>query len=188
MNITQLSHRILLSTPKVTGDPLFEKSLVLIHESNEEGTMGVLLNKPLGLSVKKVLEKLEVQHPILEKNEQDTLIGGPVGQQHGIILYHKKRQASNLSPERSTYIHMLTEEVVKRPEIWFEDQEVWSFCLGFCIWGEDQIQKEIMNDYWIVVDIKLDQVLEQPAEARYAYVCKYLHADMDHFLSEGGRS
>ena len=46
MKIKDLKNHFLVAMPSIT-DPIFKKSLILICDDNQEGTMGLMINKPI---------------------------------------------------------------------------------------------------------------------------------------------
>ncbi|VFS53173.1 Uncharacterized ACR, COG1678 [Budvicia aquatica] len=72
-------------------DPYFSRSVVYICEHNENGTMGVVINKPLEqLTVEEVLSKLHID-PIPKVSrlhlECPVFDGGPLAEDRGFILH-----------------------------------------------------------------------------------------------------
>ena len=55
-----LQHHFLIAMPALQ-DPIFRRSVVYICEYNDEGAMGIIINKPLeNLQVEGILEKLKI--------------------------------------------------------------------------------------------------------------------------------
>lgn len=55
-----LQHHILIAMPSL-DDPYFARSVVYLCEHNENGAMGLVINKPIEqLSVGKILQKLKI--------------------------------------------------------------------------------------------------------------------------------
>ena len=50
-----LAGRLLVATPALT-DPNFDRAVVLLLDHDEEGTLGVVLNRPTPVEVESVLE------------------------------------------------------------------------------------------------------------------------------------
>lgn len=63
--VMNLQHHILIAMPSL-DDPYFARSVVYLCEHNENGAMGLVINKPIEqLSVGKILQKLKIStgHP-----------------------------------------------------------------------------------------------------------------------------
>ena len=60
MKIKDLKNHFLIAMPSI-NDPIFKKSLVLICDDNKNGTMGLIINKPIdNILMKKMLLDLEI--------------------------------------------------------------------------------------------------------------------------------
>lgn len=85
-----LQHHILIAMPSL-DDPYFARSVVYLCEHNENGAMGLVINKPIEqLSVGKILQKLKISPDIRDENqslEKPVLVGGPVSEENGFVLH-----------------------------------------------------------------------------------------------------
>ena len=78
------SNHFLISMPHM-NDPIFTKSLVYMCENNAEGSLGLIINKPIvSQNAADILQKtgLEEIHPT-----PDVYFGGPVNIEMGLILH-----------------------------------------------------------------------------------------------------
>lgn len=69
-----LKKGVLLVAAKNLFDPNFEKTVILITEYNEDGTLGLVINKPTEITVEEALPKLSHYMPYLDY----LYLGGPV--------------------------------------------------------------------------------------------------------------
>src|ERR1019366_9505643 len=68
-----LTGRLLLASPTLR-DPNFTRTVVLVSAHNEEGAMGVVLNRPSAVTVGEVVPQLEQ----VVAGQETVFIGGPV--------------------------------------------------------------------------------------------------------------
>jgi len=142
-NLSPAKGRLLLSEPFM-GDYYFGRSVILLAEHNDEGTVGVILNKPATAGFNEVLKDFpEFDAPIY--------IGGPV-------------ETNSLF-----YIHLLGEQIEDSVEIrdgvfWGGDIEAIKemillkmidpkdirFYIGYSGWGKDQLKSELKRNSWLV--------------------------------------
>ncbi|MEN8789988.1 MAG: YqgE/AlgH family protein, partial [Flavobacteriaceae bacterium] len=52
--------KLLIAEPTLTGDVSFNRSVVLLAEHNDEGSVGFILNKPLDYSIDDLITEIEV--------------------------------------------------------------------------------------------------------------------------------
>ena len=61
---------LLIAEPSILGDVSFNRSVVLLAEHNDEGSIGFILNKPLDYTINDLLPEIEASFKIYN--------GGPV--------------------------------------------------------------------------------------------------------------
>src|SRR5688572_13493239 len=76
-----LRGQLLIASPQL-GDPNFARTVVLITEHNDEGAMGIVLNRPSTATVAEAAPELE--H--LVEPDEDVYVGGPVQPSSVIVL------------------------------------------------------------------------------------------------------
>lgn len=85
-----LQHHFLIAMPALR-DPIFRRAVVYICEYNEDGAMGIIINKPLeNLQVEGILDKLkipaEARLPEI-RLDKPVMLGGPLAEDRGFILH-----------------------------------------------------------------------------------------------------
>ena len=89
-----LQHHFLIAMPSLQ-DPFFKRSVVYICEHNEEGAMGLIINKPMeNLTVEGILKKLKItsgeRDPAI-RLDKPVFSGGPLAEDRGFILHSAQR-------------------------------------------------------------------------------------------------
>ena len=138
-------------------DPNFYRTVVLIVGHNDEGAMGVIVNRPSGLTVAKALEK---RFELPETGEM-VHVGGPV-ERNALFVLHN---SSDLGDEESPIIDGLFvgnspetfEKVVERATGEESDLKyrVYFGCAG---WAPDQLESELGRNDWLVMPATTDYI------------------------------
>ena len=136
-----LRGKLLVASPALV-DPNFARTVVLITEHNDEGAMGIVLNRPAETRIMEVLPELADVAP-----DETIFVGGPV-QPDAIVLL-----AEFSDPDAAAWIVVadvglaaadreLSElaDVVRRGRLY----------AGYSGWGPSQLEAEIELDSWIV--------------------------------------
>lgn len=136
----------LLVAEPFLGDTNFDRSVILLTEHNEDGSVGFVINKPLQLA----LDDIVIGFPSLE-----CIIyhGGPV-QQDNLYFLHNK---GNLIPGSDAIGNELywggelepLKEMIKLGLITSSDIR---FFLGYSGWGAGQLDAELQQKSWLVLD------------------------------------
>lgn len=156
-HITPGKGKVLVAEPFLQ-DNYFKRSIVLITECNESGTIGFVLNKPVQIPIQDILIDFpEINSPIS--------IGGPV------------------NTNTIHYIHTLGELIpnsleVKKGIYWGGDYEVirdmvlngmvnnsqLKFFLGYSGWSPGQLESELNQNSWMVTDVSAAWIMQNNAE------------------------
>ena len=136
-----LRGKLLIASPALV-DPNFARAVVLITEHNDEGAMGVVLNRPSETGVAQVAPELE---PVADGGP--IFIGGPVQPQALVVL------AEFADPEAAAWIVAADvgfvaaetdreelESAVRRGRVY----------AGYSGWGAGQLEAELSEEAWIV--------------------------------------
>jgi len=147
--------RVLISEPFL-NDTYFKRSVVLLTEHSEEGSVGFVLNKPVDLSVNDVLNDFP-------EVKSEISIGGPVNTNtiHYIHTLGEKipnsvKVLENLywGGDFEVVKDMLSQEVIKPGEI--------RFFLGYAGWSPKQLENELSDNAWLVSEMNSKQIMQGP--------------------------
>ncbi|KAF1023404.1 MAG: hypothetical protein GAK30_00607 [Paracidovorax wautersii] len=81
-----LTNHFLIAMPGLE-DELFGKSVVYLCEHNENGALGLMINKPSDFSLKHLFEKVELPLGRADLADQPVFQGGPLQTEHGFVLH-----------------------------------------------------------------------------------------------------
>ncbi len=148
--------RLLVSEPYLP-DPNFERTIILICEHNEEGTVGFVLNKPS-------LTKLGELISPLQQLENTVCMGGPV--QQDTLHYIHRCAGIDGAVEISERIFWGGEfnQVVEKLETKQLENEDIKFFLGYSGWLPGQLEEEIKVNSWIVSDFLSEELIFETSE------------------------
>ena len=163
MQASELSGRILLATPTLT-DPHFADSVVLLCHHNEDGSMGLLINRPQHITVGAVLDDMKLSQDAMDA---PTFEGGPVEPFRGFVLHdgwHMYDSTLCVTPE----IHLTTSRDVLEELAKGDGPEHFMLLLGYAGWDAGQLDEEISRNDWLVVPSSGHIVFHTPSENRWA--------------------
>jgi len=163
MKVSPAQGRLLISKPFLQ-DPNFWRSVVLLAEHGEEGTVGFVLNRKLDYTINDLLEDFPpFQVPVY--------LGGPVGTDT-LHYFHSIPALADSSFEILPGIYqgtsfdqlkvLIMQGVVSPDEI--------RFFVGYSGWGAKQLEGEIKEKSWIVANPPENFSLDIPAEKLWRLV------------------
>jgi putative transcriptional regulator len=145
LTITPQKGHLLIAEPSIFGDVSFNRSIVLLAEHNDEGSIGFILNKPLEFKLNELVPTISAPFTVYN--------GGPV-EQDNLYFIHKVPELIENSIEISNGIYwggnfestmnLINEGKLKESQI--------RFFLGYSGWEIFQLEKELMNNSWVITE------------------------------------
>jgi putative transcriptional regulator len=140
-----LQGKLLIAAPSLE-DPNFARAVVLLVRHNEEGALGVIINRPLETSVKEAIGDA-VEEPF----DSDGVLhqGGPC--ESTLMVIHTQEYAGEaevlpgvfFSVERDKVEWLLKNE---------DDEESIKYFVGYAGWGAGQLEAELATGSWLLAD------------------------------------
>ncbi len=144
VNLKPQKGKLLIAEPTLTGDVSFNRSVVLLAEHSEHGSVGFILNKPLEYNINDLVNEIEIPFPVFN--------GGPV-EQDNLYFIHKVPHLIPNSIEISdgifwggdfeNLIDLINKAIISKEDI--------RFFLGYSGWSSLQLELELTSKSWIVV-------------------------------------
>jgi putative transcriptional regulator len=135
--------RLLIAEPFM-NEPYFGRSVVLLTEHSELGSMGIVLNKPLKLFLHEIIDNVKVQENI------PVFCGGPVGSKSLFYLHNISDAPQNLKITNDLYLGGDFGWLMERINAGLEVTDKVRFFLGYAGWNEGQLVEEIRRQSWVV--------------------------------------
>lgn len=136
---------LLIAEPSTIADKSFNRSIILLAEHNENGSVGFILNKPSKYLLKDLV--FEIQ------SDMKVFIGGPV-EQENLYFVHTVPELIPDSIEIVQGIYwggnyeavksLLNQNLIKNSEI--------RFFLGYSGWSFEQLEAELKEKTWAIIE------------------------------------
>lgn len=136
--------RLLLSEPYLP-DPNFERTIILLCEHNEDGSIGFVLNKPS-------LSKLSELITDAKSYDEIVCVGGPVQQDTLHYLHRKEGIEGAVEVVPGIYWGGEFDEVLTGIQTGKIESGDIQFFLGYSGWSPGQLGEELKANSWIVSD------------------------------------
>ena len=143
-----LHGKLLIAMPGMS-DPRFGKSVIFMCQHSADGAMGLIVNKPLDLDFKNLMDKMDIQ-TVPQASARQVMFGGPVDTDRGYILHSSERTNHPpgtivVTPEIAM---TLTVDMLKKIAGGAGPSR-WMMALGYAGWGPGQIESEIAANGWV---------------------------------------
>jgi len=181
-----LEGSILIAMPSMS-DPRFKKTIILLIAHNEEGAMGIVLNKNMEtLTFKSLLDQLEIEHDE-DVGKTRVHFGGPVDSERGFVL-HSTDTIHETSAIISEGIAVTATLDMLQTMASGEGPSSSFVALGYAGWGPGQLEQEIQQNGWLVVDADPDLVFGQQLSGKWQSAIGKLGFDPGLLSSEIGHA
>jgi len=152
VQINQLSGQLLLASPSLM-EPGFKDAVVLICHHDDEGCMGLMINRPREISVNDVLVDLDIVMPAQNQASHAGLPrvfeGGPIDDFRGFVL-HDGWQVYESTMQITPELHLTSSRDVLEALGEGEGPEHYLLVLGYAGWQAGQLERELSNNDWLL--------------------------------------
>jgi putative transcriptional regulator len=153
---------LLIASPQ-TRDPFFQNTVVLVWQHDEDGALGVVINRSLE---HKLPDILDVKDPVDLSAYADTPVawGGPVETASGTVITggHITEEEGWVLPNGVGITR--SQDALLRL---LGDRAPLMLCLGYAGWGPGQLVREIEQGGWLWTDCDARLIFDTPVDQRY---------------------
>lgn len=161
---THLSHHFLIAMPSM-ADPYFARSLIYICEHNEQGALGVIVNRPLDMSLGLLFEKIELPLSVPGFSEQPVHFGGPVQTDRGFVLHRPLGAWQSTLAVTADIGLTSSRDILESLGSPGAPSEI-LMTLGYAGWSAGQLEHELSRNDWLTVAADPEILFALPYEER----------------------
>ncbi len=131
-------------------DPNFARTVVLVAAHDDEGTLGLILNREMSLPIRQVWSQVNESACLRDENVRQ---GGPVG--GSLMAIHDQRPMANIVIAEDLY---LATELADMERLIGSDEGRVLFYIGHSGWGPGQLERELADGSWLVLPATSEHV------------------------------
>lgn len=186
MSQLDLSHHFLIAMPAMT-DPYFAKSLTYVCEHNEQGAMGIVVNRPISLTLSELFAQINM--PLKAPELEDVLVhfGGPVQTDRGFVL-HEPNGEWQSTLHINDKVGLTTSKDILQAVGEGTGPRHLLVTLGYAGWDQGQLEQELSQNAWLSVPADERIMFDLPAEERLPAAMKLLGIDFASLSEEAGHA
>lgn len=182
----ELHNQFLLAMPTLQ-DPNFHRTLTYVCEHSEHGAMGLVVNRPMALTVGEVLQHLDIEPRSTGIAQQPVHYGGPVEPERGFIV-HSPVGHWDGTLALSESLGVTTSRDILEAMARGEGPDKALVTLGYSGWAAGQLEDEVARNSWLTCPASEDILFDIPAEERLASAAARLGIDLDLLSSDTGHA
>lgn len=186
MSQLDLSDHFLIAMPAMT-DPYFVKSLTYVCEHNEQGALGLVVNRPISLTMAELFAQIKLPLNSSELEGMPIHFGGPVQTDRGFVLHELVGQWQSTLNINSKVGLTTSKDILEAVGEGKGPQNL-LVTLGYAGWSQGQLEHEISQNAWLTVPANEHILFELPAEERLAAAMALLGIDYASLSEESGHA
>lgn len=191
MSSINLTHHFLIAMPAM-ADPYFTRTLTYICEHNDQGALGVVVNRPIDMTLRSLFDRLSL--PIGDDGIGDAPIyfGGPVQTDRGFVLHEPMGSWQSTLRVRDA-IGLTTSKDILEAVGRGQGPKRMLVTLGYAGWSAGQLEHELGQNAWLSVEAGMqrsdnDILFETPADERLPAALGLLGIDLASLSEDAGHA
>jgi putative transcriptional regulator len=185
-----LTNQFLIAMPGMADDT-FSGAVVYLCEHSEKGALGLVINKPIDITLANLFEKVDLSLEGSDLADQPVYFGGPVQTERGFVLHEPQgddAQAFNSTLQVPGGLEMTTSKDVLEALSHGQGPKRVLVTLGYSGWSAGQLEDEIGRNGWLTVDAEPGIIFDTPVAQRYDRALALLGIDPRMLSQEAGHA
>jgi putative transcriptional regulator len=181
-----LTHHFLIAMPNM-ADPYFAKTLTYVCEHNDQGALGLVVNRPIDMTLQALFERLSLTLKHKDLSDAPIYFGGPVQTDRGFVLHEPTGNWQSTLRVRDT-IGLTTSKDILEAVGRGEGPQKILVTLGYAGWSAGQLEHELGQNAWLTVEAKDAILFDLPSEERLPAAMELLGVDYARLADSAGHA
>lgn len=181
-----LTNQFLIAMPNL-ADPNFYRTVTFLCAHNNEGAMGIVINRPLSLSLGEILGHMEIPLGDSQVHTMPVCQGGPVQKERGFVIHRPPGAWDAVLPVGDDVAVATSRDILTAIARGEGPDEV-VVALGYAGWGAGQLERELADNAWLSVPASTDILFQAPFEKRWEMAVQMLGVDLSRLSGEAGHA
>jgi len=186
MQSVNLTHHFLIAMPNMV-DPNFARSLTYICEHNEQGALGLVVNRPIDMTLGGLFEQVDIALEDRRLSDLPVYFGGPVQVDRGFVLHRPAGPWQSTLPVRDDVALTTSKDILEAVAQGKGPEQIF-VSLGYAGWGAGQLEQELGQNAWLTVAADIDVVFNIPPEQRFQAAIDLLGIDLSRLSDDVGHA
>ena len=184
--IGYLQQQMLIAMPAM-DDPNFSRSVTLMCQHNEEGAIGITINRRSEFTLAELFNQLDISCDDSAISSIIVLEGGPVNPDRGFVL-HTPVEGYDSSVRINDDIMVTTSRDVLFAIAAGKGPQQFQVALGYAGWGDGQLEFEMRQNAWLSVPADKGVLFDSALKNRWEKAVGILGIDINNLHSVGGHA
>jgi putative transcriptional regulator len=186
MSSVDLTDHFLIAMPSMV-DPNFSRTLTYICEHNEQGALGIVVNRPIDMKLATLFERIDIALTARELADLPVYYGGPVQQDRGFVLHAPVGEWKSTLAVRERLGLTTSRDVLEAVGTGRGPTRL-MVSLGYAGWAAGQLEYELAQNAWLTVEATDSIIFDVPPEERLASAMELLGLDFARLQDAAGHA
>lgn len=184
--VDYLTGQFLIAMPAL-DDPNFFHSVTFICEHNDEGAMGLVINRSTSISLGEVITQLGLEWPTSDIADQIVYQGGPVETERGFVI-HRPIGDWDATIDVNGEFGVSSSRDIMEAIAEGEGPDQLLVTLGYAGWGPGQLEKELGENTWLTVPADSAIIFDTPMDKRWEAAAQAVGVDLNLLSNDVGHA
>lgn len=186
-NESTLANHFLIAMPAM-GDPNFAQTVSYVCEHNENGAVGIIINRPMpNILLGDLFNQLNIPVDNSAIAGMPVFYGGPVQPDRGFVLHRPSGQWRS-SLALADDIHITTSQDILEAIAQGDGPASPIIALGYAGWGTDQLEEEMARNAWLTCPANSQLLFDTPYHEQWEAAAQILGVDIRTISSDSGHA
>lgn len=181
-----LQDHFLIAMPAM-GDPNFNETVTFVCKHDDEGAMGIVINRPTDMLLGEVFRQLSIEPAAPRAAAMPVLAGGPVQRDRGFVI-HGSDQPYESTLETEAGIRISVSQDVLAAIANGDGPDPVLVALGYAGWDAGQLEAELAANAWLSVPADRSVLFDTPFEQRWRAAAGLLGVEIHQLASYAGHA
>lgn len=187
MAASSLKNQFLIAMPGLE-DPNFSRTVTYICDHDDNGAMGIVVNRPSELHLADVLEHMSIENHDPATSKNIVYLGGPVQEERGFVLHIPRDGGWKSSIQVTDEIGITTSRDILEAMAIGQGPARTLVALGYAGWSAGQLEEEMQQNAWLSGPAEASVLFDLPPEQRWAAAARLLGVDMALMSADAGHA
>lgn len=183
---SNLMNHLLIAMPNL-ADPNFSQTVTYICDHNDQGAMGLVINRPLDVGVTELLQHMQIKTTNTDLVSTPVYQGGPVQVEQGFVIHENTGDWDATISVTDDVAVTLSQDILEAIAI-DKGPKKFLITLGYAGWGAGQLEQELAANAWLNGPCNTDILFEKPAEQRWSAAAALLGVELNLLSTDVGHA
>ncbi len=187
MTTHYLNNQFLIAMPTL-HDPSFAHTVTYLCQHNNEGALGIVINRPSGLKLGEIFSQMGVKANSQDIADITVFSGGPVQQDRGFVIHNAMKKSWDSSISISEHTSLTSSRDIIEAIAEGQGPNQFLIALGYAGWGEHQLEKEIIENAWLNTPYGEKILYNTPISQRWNAAANQIGIDINQLTAPAGHA